>query len=111
MNRFAPKIRYMPRIIECLGYCPYKPIESFPDWLRRCRTVVGLSQEKLAGLLRVDESTVAGLGARKAQADGSTGPYYGCRSVSGKGVIRPGGRKGTDKIVFFTAELTAATSG
>ncbi len=25
------------------------------------------------------------------QADGSTGPYYGCRLVSGKGVIRPSG--------------------
>jgi transcriptional regulator with XRE-family HTH domain len=60
INRFAPKIRYIPRIIDFLGHYPYRPSQSFPDWLRRCRTVAGFSQEKLAGLLRVDESTVVG---------------------------------------------------
>ena len=60
ITRFAPKIRYIPHIIKFLGYCPYKPIRSFPEWLKMCRNVAGLSQKKLAKLLRVDESTVAG---------------------------------------------------
>ena len=37
------------------------------------------------GILR----EIYGLGT--GQADRSAGPFYGCRSVSGKGVIRPGG--------------------
>ncbi len=40
------------------------------------------------GILR----EIYGLGT--GQADRSAGPFYGCRSVSGKGVIRPSGRKG-----------------
>ncbi len=59
-NRFAPKIRYNPRIIHFLGYCPYRPTQNFPNWLRTCRTTAGLSQEELAEDLGVDESTVAG---------------------------------------------------
>ncbi len=60
INRFTPKIRYIPRIIHFLGYCPYRPTRSFPEWLKMCRNVAGLSQEKLAKLLRVDEGTVNG---------------------------------------------------
>ncbi len=59
-NRFAPKIRYTPRIIHFLGYCPYRTPKNFLEWLRTARTATGLSQEKLAQLLEVDESTVAG---------------------------------------------------
>ncbi len=59
-NRFAPKIRYIPRIIHFLGYVPYRPSQSFSEWLRTCRTAAGLSQEKLATALKVNESTVAG---------------------------------------------------
>jgi DNA-binding transcriptional regulator YiaG len=58
-NRAEPETRYVPRIIEFLGYCPYRPTASFREWLRQCRAAWGLSQEALAQALSVDESTVA----------------------------------------------------
>ena len=41
-----------------LGFAPYTPMQSFPDWLKTLRTATGLTQEQLAQELAVDESTV-----------------------------------------------------
>jgi transcriptional regulator with XRE-family HTH domain len=57
-NRTTPVIRFIPRIIEFLGYTPYAPTESLPEILRLCRQSLGLSQRKLASVLGVDESSL-----------------------------------------------------
>ena len=59
-NRAEPETRYLPAIIDFLGHCPYTTTPSFREWLRQCRTSLGLSQETLASELRIDESTIAG---------------------------------------------------
>ena len=49
----------IPRIHAFLGYAPYKPCYTLPERLKAYRKGLGLSQEKLAKLLGVDESTLA----------------------------------------------------
>jgi transcriptional regulator with XRE-family HTH domain len=58
-NRTEPETRYVPAIVEFLGYLPPVPCGSFPEALRTARRVAGLSQEQLANLARLDESTIA----------------------------------------------------
>jgi DNA-binding XRE family transcriptional regulator len=58
-NRAEPETRHVPSIIEFLGYCQYRPVTSFGEWLRQCRTTWGLSQETLAQAITVDETTIA----------------------------------------------------
>ena len=58
-NRSRPVVRFMPRIVEFLGYTPYAYVPtSFGERLRMLRVARGLSQEKLAEKLGVDESSV-----------------------------------------------------
>jgi transcriptional regulator with XRE-family HTH domain len=57
-NRRKPVVRFMPRIMEFLGYTPYMGPMSFAARLRMHRLEVGLSQRKLAMKLGVDESSV-----------------------------------------------------
>ena len=57
-NRCQPEIRFVPGIIDFLGYAPYTPKLSFPEWLKMARAASGLTQEQLAQALGVDESTV-----------------------------------------------------
>jgi DNA-binding XRE family transcriptional regulator len=58
-NRYQPSLRYIPKIIQFLGYVPYDTSRmSLGEQIvtmRRCR---GLSREELAGRLGVDESTL-----------------------------------------------------
>lgn len=62
-NHTSPRGYLIPRVIEFLGYVPYKPMQTFSEWLGICRTTVGLSQEALANALGVDKSTVNGWGS------------------------------------------------
>jgi transcriptional regulator with XRE-family HTH domain len=59
-NRVAPAIRHMPRLIRFLGYAPYTPARSFSEKLTRARWYLGLSRKKMARILKIDESTLAG---------------------------------------------------
>jgi transcriptional regulator with XRE-family HTH domain len=63
-NRVSPAIRFIPLINEFLGYDLEAGISgglgSMADRLKAHRVRVGLSRKKLAGLLRIDESSIAG---------------------------------------------------
>ena len=62
LNRVTPYFTYLPRIIAFLGYTP-SPYDKVSDNLikriKLYRQVHGLSQEKFAKLIGVDETTVA----------------------------------------------------
>ena len=55
----------MPAIIRFLGYDPFPPANTLAEKLLLCRKTLGLSQEKLAKKLGVDESTLADWEAEK----------------------------------------------
>ena len=59
LNRTSPALRLLPRLFQFLGYMPCPAGQSWADRLRNSRRSLGLSQERLAGVLGVDESTVA----------------------------------------------------
>ena len=58
-NRVEPSLAQIPRIIEFLGQDPFeKKTENLRDRIREYRRVQGLSQKKLAQLLKINESTI-----------------------------------------------------
>ena len=57
-NRRAPKIQYVPKIIDFLGYVPFSMGESFPEKLKAYRKLRGLTQQQLADVLGVVLPTV-----------------------------------------------------
>jgi len=58
-NATAPAIRYIPAIIQFLGYDPLPPSASaFPERLAAARRGLGLSQQKMAEKLDVDLTTL-----------------------------------------------------
>jgi transcriptional regulator with XRE-family HTH domain len=58
-NRVKPGLARIPKIIEFLGRDPFeKKTENLRDRIREYRRVQGLSQKKLAQLLKIDESTI-----------------------------------------------------
>lgn len=58
-NRNDPEIKYMPKIIEFLGYFPFEiDTSTIGGQIKRYRFLNGLSQEHLATLLSINESTV-----------------------------------------------------
>jgi transcriptional regulator with XRE-family HTH domain len=59
-QRNIPEIRFMPKIIDFLGYCPLVPAGSFIEQMIRCRTALGLSQRAFSKVLRVDPTTLGG---------------------------------------------------
>ncbi len=60
-NRVKPSLRLIPKIIEFLGYDPYEAVaENLADNIKAYRRLRGLSQKKLAELLGVDQTTLAG---------------------------------------------------
>jgi len=61
-NRVAPAVRFIPRISEFLGYDPGADAHSssLAEQLKNQRRKLGLSQKKLASLLGIDQSSVAG---------------------------------------------------
>ena len=58
-GRTTPEIRYMPRIIDFLGFDPHPAPISLPGRLKAIRRNLGLSVKRLSAVLGVDESVVA----------------------------------------------------
>lgn len=58
-NQVRPEIKFIPRIIEFLGYALYDPSLSLIGRLKQCRQAIGLSQKKMAQALGIDESTLS----------------------------------------------------
>lgn len=58
LNRRAPALWNMPGVIGFLGRVPFEVGQSLPERLRVYRKIHGLSQEKFAGILGLDESTL-----------------------------------------------------
>jgi DNA-binding XRE family transcriptional regulator len=60
LRRYPPRFRYLPKIIEFLGYVPeYSTTEKLVERIVTHRKRLGLSQKGLARLLDVDPSTLA----------------------------------------------------
>jgi transcriptional regulator with XRE-family HTH domain len=61
-NRVAPALRFIPRIVEFLGYDPSVGItpESLAGRLKAQRKRLGLSRKRLAALLGIDPSNLRG---------------------------------------------------
>ena len=60
-NKVRPSLAQIPRIIEFLGQYPLeKKAENLGEKLREYRRIHGLTQQKLAERLGVDETTVGG---------------------------------------------------
>jgi DNA-binding transcriptional regulator YiaG len=57
-DRTSPAVRYVPAVIEFLGFNPFPIGDTFPDRLRAARQALGLSQESFARRLGVNPSTV-----------------------------------------------------
>jgi transcriptional regulator with XRE-family HTH domain len=58
-NTSAPDIRYMPSIIDFLGYNPLREAKDCGERLVRYRTTLGMTQKAAAGQLGVDQGTLA----------------------------------------------------
>jgi transcriptional regulator with XRE-family HTH domain len=58
-QRNTPALPGMPGIITFLGYNPLPEAETISQKLTRYRTAQGISQEKVAKQLGIDESTLA----------------------------------------------------
>ena len=59
-NATVPEVRYMPAIIQFLGYNPLPVANSLLERLATARRVLGLSQRKMAEQLDVDPATLLG---------------------------------------------------
>ncbi|PKO18729.1 transcriptional regulator [candidate division BRC1 bacterium HGW-BRC1-1] len=57
-NRTEPEVRFLPLIIEFLGYDPNPAPQTLGEKLIHCQRVLGLSRKRLAAELGVDESTL-----------------------------------------------------
>lgn len=58
-NRVKPSLSAMPKIVKLLGYMPYEaPAKRFGAKIQYFRRVHGLSQKKLACLLKIDQSSI-----------------------------------------------------
>jgi DNA-binding transcriptional regulator YiaG len=66
-NASTPAIRYLPAIIQFLGYDPQPSVDSLPDRLATARRTLGLSQRKMAEKLAVDPGTWQGWEAGRHQ--------------------------------------------
>ena len=67
LGRSEPGVRHIPQIIEFIGYCPYDPAADPIDRVEAIRRAFGLTQEKLAQILEVDESSLASWVRREHQ--------------------------------------------
>jgi transcriptional regulator with XRE-family HTH domain len=72
VNATDPEVRYMPAIIQFLGYNPLPESSSLPKRLAAARTALGLSQRKMAGKLGVDPATLMGWEAGRHQPTGKS---------------------------------------
>ena len=69
-NATIPEVRYMPAIIQFLGYNPLPPASSLPERLASARKALGLSQRKMAVMLGVDPATLMGWEAGRHRPTG-----------------------------------------
>ncbi len=67
LGHSEPEVRYIPKIIEFIGYCPYDPAADPINRVEAIRKAFGLTQEKLAQILEVDESSLASWVRREHQ--------------------------------------------
>jgi transcriptional regulator with XRE-family HTH domain len=58
-NKSTPEVRYVPAIIDFLGYNPLPPSNGIGEELVRQRTTLGLSQKQAAARMQVDPTTLA----------------------------------------------------
>jgi DNA-binding XRE family transcriptional regulator len=59
VGRYGPQIQFYPRIIQFLGYNPFSiDASTLGGRIKKYRFENGLSQEKLATQLGIDESTI-----------------------------------------------------
>ena len=70
-NASSPDIRYMPAIIDFLGYDPLPTAKTLGEQLVRQRTSLGLSQKQSAECLGVDPSTLAKWEQAKREPQGA----------------------------------------
>jgi transcriptional regulator with XRE-family HTH domain len=71
-NTTVPEVRYMPAIIEFLGYNPLPASSSLPERVATARMALGLSQRKMAKNLGVDPATLMGWEAGRHQPTGKS---------------------------------------
>ena len=71
-NATMPEVRYMPAIIQFLGYNPLLAASSLSERLVTARRALGLSQRKMAAKLGVDPSTLMGWEAGRHQPTGKS---------------------------------------
>jgi transcriptional regulator with XRE-family HTH domain len=57
-NASLPAIRYIPAILDFLGYDPFPPAKTFVERLTTARKVLGISQRAMALSLGVDPATL-----------------------------------------------------
>lgn len=58
-NRVKPSLSAIPKIIDFLGYMPFKVhADSLGKKILNFRLIHGLSQKKLASLLKIDQSSI-----------------------------------------------------
>jgi transcriptional regulator with XRE-family HTH domain len=77
-GRTEPEVRFLPALIQFLGYDPFPVPNTRGKAIRRRRLVLGMSQERLADLTAVDEGTIARL-----EADSPPVGSRSCRAVCG----------------------------
>lgn len=65
-NQTKSAVRYYPKIMEYLGYCPYRQNESFGEMLRYYRLHAGLNVKQLAREIGADERTVSAWEANRS---------------------------------------------
>jgi transcriptional regulator with XRE-family HTH domain len=71
-NATVPEVRYMPAIIQFLGYNPLPPANSLPERFTTARRALGMSQRKMAEKLGVDPATLMGWEAGRHQPTGKS---------------------------------------
>jgi ribosome-binding protein aMBF1 (putative translation factor) len=71
-NATIPEVRYMPAIIQFLGYNPLPVASSLPESLVTARKALGLSQRKMAAKLGVDPATIMGWEAGRHKPTGKS---------------------------------------
>lgn len=59
LHRDEPEARHIPRIIRFISYYPYDPTAELVDRFRAVRRALGLTQEMLAEILKVDECSIS----------------------------------------------------
>ena len=72
VNATVPEVRYMPAIIQFLGYKPLPAASSLPERLVTARRALGLSQRKMAEKLGVDPATLMGWEAGRHRPTGKS---------------------------------------